>query len=115
MQALVRHVRSLWGPWWTLPSLPVFYAVAMYAIGDLRPEHLVIGLLCAACAYATPRTKRFLSDVTPYLLVAFGYDLVRYARKALLTPDRVFGCEMRSLELSLFSVSPGVTPQDWFA
>jgi membrane-associated phospholipid phosphatase len=40
---------------------------------------------------------------------------VRYARQAVLSSDRVLGCELRSAELSLFAVAPGVTPQDWFA
>jgi hypothetical protein len=40
--------------------------------------------------------------------------MVRYARAWLVQADRVLGCELRSLELALFSVAPNVTPQDWF-
>ncbi|HMJ10935.1 MAG TPA: phosphatase PAP2 family protein [Polyangiaceae bacterium] len=115
MQAVLRHVHRLWGPWWLLPALPLLYAVVMLLIGDLRPEHAVIGLLCTIFAFATTRTKQFFVDVSPYLIVAFGYDLVRYARRVVLTPERVLGCELRDAELALFSVGPGTTPQDWFA
>ena len=111
----VAHVRALWGAGFVFPLIPAFYAVGVAAIGDLRPEHAVIGVLCALVAFGTPATKQFFIDVAPYLIVAFGYDLVRYARQAVLSADRVLGCELRSAELSLFSVAPGVTPQDWFA
>ncbi len=87
----------------------------MWAIGDLRPEHVVIPLIAGVLAYATPRTKQFLLDASPYLFVAFGYDMVRYARSAVLVPERVIGCGLREAELALFAVAPGVTPQDFFA
>lgn len=115
MQAVLRHVHRLWGPWWVLPTLPLLYAAVMLLIGDLRPEHAVVAALCALFAFATASTKQFFIDVSPYLLVAFGYDLVRYARRVVLSPERVLGCDLRNAELSLFSVAPGVTPQDWFA
>jgi len=51
--------------------------------------------------------------VAPYLGVAVIYDLVRYVRPLFVTPERVIGCELRELELSLFSVAPGVIEQDW--
>ena len=98
-----------------MPVLPLLYALVILAIGDLRPEHVLFGLGCLALGYAGPRSKAFLVDVSPYILVAICYDMVRYARVALVTEGRVLGCELRTLELALFSVAPGVTPQDWFA
>jgi membrane-associated phospholipid phosphatase len=86
----------------------------MWSIGDLRAEHAVFGLACVVLGYFGPRTKAFLSDIAPYLVVAMGYDLVRYARRAALSADRVLGCELRSAELALFETSAG-TPQDYFA
>ncbi len=116
MNAVLAHLRSLWGRWWLLPGgIPVGYAVVMWAIGDLRPEHVIIPAIACVLAYTGPRTKRFFVDASPYLAVAFGYDSVRYARKLFVTPDRVIGCGLRDAELSVFSVSPGVTVQDWFA
>ncbi len=116
MTAVARHVTGLWGPWWLLPGgIPIGYALAMYWIGDLRPEHVIIPMIACLLAYAGPRSKQFFLDACPYLAVAFGYDLVRYARRPALTAERVLGCNLRDAELSLFSVSPGVTVQDYFA
>jgi hypothetical protein len=114
MTRAVAHIRKLWGHLWLLPALPLVYAVVVWTVGDLRPEHVVFAVVCLALGYASPATKRFLVDVSPYVAVGIAYDLVRYARRALLTPDRVIGCELRSLELSLFAVAPDTTPQDWF-
>lgn len=112
----VAHARQLWGPYWVLPALFFgSYAAVMFVIGDLRPEHVAIPLLACTLAYATPKTKRFFIDVSPYLAVAIGYDSVRYARQWLLTPEQVWGCGLRELELSAFAVAPGVTLQDYLA
>jgi len=110
----LRHVEDLWGRWWPLPAIPLAYALLVFAIGDLRPEHVGFAVLCCALGWSTARTRRFLIDLSPCVAVAIGYDVVRYARAAWLSPDRVIGCGLRNLELSLFSVAPGVTPQDWF-
>ena len=112
---MIRHIRALWGRAWFVPALPLVYAGVMWALSDLRPEHVLVGLLVAALGYAHARSKRFLVEACPLLVVGYGYDLVRYARALVLTPERVLGCELRSLELALFSFSSGVTPQDWFA
>jgi hypothetical protein len=113
--AIVAHVRALWGRAWLLPALPLLYAAVVWSIGDLRPEHVAFGLACCALGYYGPRTKDFLRDVSPYVLVAIAYDLVRYARPLFVTADRVLGCELRRFELSLFGFGTGRTPQDWFA
>lgn len=116
MSRVLAHLRGLWGRWWILPGgIPVAYAVVMWAIGDLRPEHVIIPAIACVLAYTGLRTKRFFVDASPYLAVAFGYDSVRYAREAFVSADRVVGCGLRNAELSLFSVSPGVTVQDYFA
>lgn len=116
MTALRAHLHALWGRWWLLPGgLPIAYAAVIWSIGDLRPEHLIIPAIACALAYSTSRAKQFFIDASPYLIVAFGYDMVRYARQALLSSERVIGCGLRDAELALFAVAPGVTPQDWFA
>lgn len=96
------------------PLLPVAYALVMAGIGDLRVEHVVLVLVVVGLSAFGPRSRAFLSDITPYVLVAIGYDLVRYARRIFVAAERVHGCSLRSLELAAFSVSPGVTLQDWF-
>jgi len=112
---VIRHIRALWGRAWLVPAIPLLYAVAVGLLGDLRTEHVVVGLLACAVGYANAKTKQFYVDALPAVAVGIGYDLVRYARAPLVTPERVLGCELRNLELALFSVAPGVTPQDWFA
>ncbi len=112
----LERARSLWGPWWALPGgLPLAYVSAVAAAGDLRPEHGAVLLVSVVLAYWNDRTKRFFQYAVPYLMVAIGYDAVRYARPLLVAPDDVLGCGLRAAELTLFRVAPGVTYQDWFA
>jgi len=94
--------------------VPVLYVLVITAIGDLRVEHVVLLVVVAGLSAFGPRSRAFLSDITPYVLVALGYDLVRYARDLFVTPARVWGCGLRELELATFAVAPGVTLQDWF-
>jgi hypothetical protein len=96
------------------PILPVIYVLVIAGIGDLRVEHVVLLLVVLGLSAFGPRSRAFLSDITPYILVALGYDMVRYARHAFVTADRVWGCGLRNLELATFAVAPGTTLQDWF-
>ncbi|HKY35471.1 MAG TPA: phosphatase PAP2 family protein [Polyangiaceae bacterium] len=96
------------------PVVPVLYVLVIAAIGDLRLEHVVLLVVVAGLAAFGPRSRAFLSDITPYVLVALGYDMVRYARTFFVTPERVWGCGLRELELLTFAMAPGVTLQDWF-
>lgn len=111
---VLRALRELWGPWWPLPLVPAVYSLAMLGIGDLRPEHVVFAVGCVALGYAGPRSKRFLSDVLPYVFVGLGYDSMRYVLRATLARERVLGCELRNAELSFFGVGPNTTLQDVF-
>lgn len=96
------------------PLVPVLYVLIIAGVGDLRVEHIVLVLVVLGLSAFGPRSRAFLSDITPYVLVALGYDLVRYARRLFVTADRVTACGLRNLELSTFSVAPGTTLQDWF-
>ena len=88
MSSMLKHVTALWGPRWMLPGgLPLLYVAVVAAIGDLRFDHLVVACLACFLAYTSQRTKSFFLDVLPYLVVAIGYDMVRYPREALLRPD----------------------------
>lgn len=114
-RAAWRHVCTLWGRYWLVPLLPGAYALVLAAFDELRPEHVVFGALCAGIGFIGPRAKRFLVDVSPYIAVAIGYDVVRYLRPFAVTPERVLGCELRQAELLLFRAGPGRTFQDFFA
>lgn len=94
--------------------MPVLYALVIAAIGDLRVEHVALVVVVLGLSAFGPRSRAFLSDITPYVLVALGYDMVRYARRLFVTPARVLGCGLRDFELSTFAVAPGTTLQDWF-
>lgn len=96
------------------PLVPVLYALVIAAIGDLRVEHVALVVVVLGLSAFGPRSRAFLSDITPYVLVALGYDMVRYARRLFVTPARVLGCGLRDFELSTFAVAPGTTLQDWF-
>jgi inositol phosphorylceramide synthase catalytic subunit len=96
------------------PIVPVLYVLVIAGIGDLRVEHIVLLLVVLGLSAFGPRSRAFLSDITPYVLVALGYDMVRYARSVFVTADRVLACGLRSFELATFSVAPGMTLQDWF-
>lgn len=96
------------------PLVPVAYVLVMAGIGDLRVEHVVLLLVVLGLSVLGARTRTFLADITPYILVALGYDMVRYARRVFVTADRVLACGLRSFELKTLAVAPGVTLQDWF-
>jgi len=104
------------GRLWLLPAVAVsLYALVVLMLGDLRLEHVIVSALTVGLGLIGGRARRFMVDMSPYLVLAFGYDLVRYAREAFVTPGHVLGCGLRNAELALFRVAPGVTPQDWFA
>lgn len=96
------------------PLVPIAYVLVMAGIGDLRVEHVLLVLVVVGLSAFGVRTRTFLSDITPYILVALGYDMVRYARHVFVTADRVMACGLRDFELATLAVAPGVTLQDWF-
>ncbi|HET9958902.1 MAG TPA: phosphatase PAP2 family protein [Polyangiaceae bacterium] len=111
---LCQRMWSLWGPALVLPFIPALYALVPAWRGDLRPEHVALGLVVPIVAFWGPRAKQFLCDVSPYIAVAVGYDLVRYVRPLFVTEHRVLGQSLRNAELALFGVGPNTTLQDYF-
>jgi hypothetical protein len=110
------HVFNLWGPYrWIIPLLPAIYVGILFAIGDLRWEHVVIAGTVAALGFGSRTTKGFFVLAFPFLLTAWGDDAIRYLIPTFVTSDRVLGCAMRNAELALFSVGPNETLSDYFA
>lgn len=106
------------GSFWLTSALalgPAVYAAIMYAIGDLRPEHLAIAILALILGYASSWTKSLLKDISPGILVLLGYDLMRYVRPFFVTPDRVTSCALRRIDLTLFGAGGDTTLSDYFA
>ena len=110
------YVCDLWGPiWWIIPLLPAVYAGVLFAIGDLRWEHVVISTTVAVLGFASRTTKAFFVLTLPFLLTAWGDDAIRYLIPIFVTSNRVLGCAMRNAELALFSVGQNETLSDYFA
>lgn len=115
MNAAIAHARGLWGRWWPAPAaiLFSFYGV-IFAIGDLRGEHVLLAVVALVMAYTGPRTKSLLVALLPLVLTGVAYDLVKYARPVFVTPGRVLGCGLRAAELTLFHAGPNTTFPDLF-
>jgi len=111
----VNHLRSLWGKWWFVPLLPILFVLAIAAVGDLRPEHVIVVAAMTIAAIATPGTKGLLVAGIPGIAIGFGYESMRYLRPLFVTPERVWGCNLREIELSLFPAGNGQTLADLFA
>jgi hypothetical protein len=112
----MRHLTALWGPWWPLPGgLFLVYVLGVTAAGDFRVEHGAVLAAVLFFAYTGPRTKRFLVELAPFVLVGVGYDLVRYARRVAVTPDRVMSCSLQHLDRALFPAGGGRSVQEWLA
>jgi hypothetical protein len=112
---LLAHPRRLWGRWWILPGgLPLAYTLTVAALGDLRIDHVAVAAAACLLAYLSLGSKRIYLLLLPYLVVAIAYDAIRYPRAWLVTPERVLGCGLRSLELALFPAGAGITWPEWF-
>jgi len=112
---IARHITTLWGRWWFIPFLPVVYLGFVYAIGDLRPEHIVIVAAIVFLGVVNLQTKTLLIAAIPGIAIGFGYEIVRYVRPMFVTADRVLGCELRDLEIRLFPAGPDLTWPEYFA
>jgi len=100
---------------YVLPVGPAIYAAIMYAVGDLRAEHIGIAIVALILGFASAWTKRALIAAAPAILIVLVYDLVRYVRPYFVVPSRVLGCEMRDFDLRWFGVGPDTTLSDYFA
>lgn len=99
---------------WLAPVVTVLaYIAIITALGDLRAEHVIVVALTVGLGAIGGRARKFMLDMTPYLVLAIGYDMVRYFREAFVRPENVLGVGLRNAELAVFPVAPGVTVQDW--
>ncbi|MCL2822704.1 MAG: phosphatase PAP2 family protein [Polyangiaceae bacterium] len=103
---------------WIFPiSVLSLYSITLGAFGELRAEHIVITGLMTALVLIGPRCRAFVVDLTPFSLLAVGYDSVRYAQAVVVRAEGVLGCDLRDMELRLFPYpfAEGMTLPDWFA
>jgi inositol phosphorylceramide synthase catalytic subunit len=112
------HARAfeIWGPWWPMPTLiAAAYVGPVAAVGDFRPEHGFVTVVVLVFAYASRRSRKFLMEMLPYIVVGVGYDLVRYGRQALVSGERVMTCGLQRVDRALFPVGDGRSVQEWLA
>lgn len=104
---------------WMLPVLVLLAYLAVLALGggELRLEHALVLVFVLVLAAVGPRSRQFLVDGSPYLVLGMGYDAVRYVQTAIVRPEGVLGCGLRDLELLLFPFpfADGATFPDFFA
>ncbi len=91
------------------------YSLVVFALGDLRLEHGFAAVIVLGLGVIGGKARKFLVDMMPYLVLAVGYDLVRYVTQLFVESDDVLGCRLRNAELALFSVGSNLTAQDYFA
>ncbi len=108
MNAFVRHVRRLWPGAGILLPLPFpLWVVVCAAIGNLRWEHVIFAVLIPVLAYTNARTKRFFVGLYPVGLLGLIFDAMRYVKNFGITPDRVHICDLRAIDMSIWSVDDG--------
>ncbi len=96
-----------------ITSVTLAYLLATAIFDRLRLELLAMSLACVVLQRLGPRLKDLFERFVPYLLFVLAYDVVRYARDAFLTADRVSVCGIRALEESLLGFGTGGTLGDW--
>lgn len=112
---LVVHLRNLWGNWWLVPALPLLGLAFVAAMGDLRSEHAVIVGIIVALAVASTTTKELLIACLPGIGIGFGYELVRYLRPLFVTPNRVWSCELRTIDMAFSPLGQDQTLPEFFS
>ena len=93
--ASLGHMRTLWEKSIWLPFIPLTYCVIMSFFGHFRWEYIVVAGGTLVLAFATPKTRDFLLDASPYVLFAITYDFVKYVIAATIRPERVITCGLR--------------------
>jgi hypothetical protein len=118
IDAVGRHVRSLWPRSALLPIAPFWLWVLLWLyLGALRVEHVAIAVAATALAYGNARTRRWFIGLVPLSAVGLFYDGMRFVKNVGLSPTNVHICDLRSMELRWFGVGIGsarMTLQDWF-
>jgi membrane-associated phospholipid phosphatase len=109
------YLRDLRQPGWPILLLTIIYPLILFAFGELRGEHIIVSGIILVGWLASRVTRTLISEIIPAYFIVMAYDCLRYARPFFVTPDRVWGCELRNLELSLFGVGEDKTLPDYFS
>lgn len=112
--AVSRHLSDLWGSYWYLPFSPLLLLPVLAYLGELRSEHVIVVAVLVGLALWNRTTKSLLIAAAPGVAVGLGYEIVRFLRPFFVTADRVWGCSLRDIELSLFPVGADLTLPEYF-
>ncbi len=98
-----------WARRWLIPLSPAVYGVLLLVGGKVRVEWLVLGIAALLLMGLGEPTRRVLRAVAPLLLVAVGYDAMRYLIPAFVDQGRVLSCGLRRVDLAWFGVGANTT------
>ena len=99
--ALPAFARSRLFPW--IASAPfVLWPLYLLVRGEMRPEHVAFMVGIPSLAFTR---RRLFTGLLPTGLVAFLYDVMRFAKDVGLRADRVLLCDLRAAEVALFGVT----------
>jgi hypothetical protein len=115
MSALLDHFRKLWGVAWFIPLLPPIALILFAVFGEVRIEIILVIIALTILSSATFWTRNFLVAVSPGIAIVVAYEVIRYLRPIFVTPERVLGCEIKSLELALIPTGGQETLAEFFA
>lgn len=93
----------LWGAW-------------LISRGDVRWEVLALMALAPSLVLVSDTSRRLFRALLPVGLVALLYDAMRLVKHVGVTVERVHVCDLRAIEMSLFSVTVdgrAGTVHDW--
>jgi membrane-associated phospholipid phosphatase len=96
---------------WPL-ALGLSYILLIYALGGLRTDHVVIGLLCLL-DYFNQKTRLFLKYFFAFILTGVVYDFMRYFYWQTLSHEYINVKEPYFRDLSWFGIQ-GLTPNEFF-
>jgi hypothetical protein len=111
---LLSHAESISLRHWATIGV-VAYALVTTVLAGFRLEPWLCAGLCLSALALRRRVADLFNRLVPYLVFLTLYDALRYASAALLTPDRVAVCSIRSIEVVLFGFGSDTTPGEWLA
>jgi len=103
---VVRHVRALW-PGASLLTIAPFLGWFTWTVvigGERRFELYLITAVCLVLSLTNARTKRLFLGLYPIGLLGLVYDSMRYWKGIGVTAERVHICDLRAIDMSIFSV-----------
>lgn len=94
-------------------AFPVAYAFLATGLDRFRFEPWAFLGLVTVLHFVGPRARRVLGAYAPYLVFLYGYDMIRYAKPWVLSPERVHVCDIRQFESDVFAWLGASPPHVW--